>query len=129
MHLAKTSYCIETDPNISHSIIFADWNILTGEDIKTIASHAPTTLDNLKALGILGEKKLEEYGARIVKPIKSHVEKEGLGEQLLQRKQAMSSNEKRATGKASEEIIEIADDEEDDEFDDGIDYSAINLGY
>ena len=113
--------------------IVSDWNILTGEDVKTIASDAPTSLDELKALGILGEKKLEEYGARIVKPIKRYVEKEGLEDQLLERKQTAKSF-KESTGTAttrirpSKEIIEIQDDD-DDEFDDGIDYSAIDLGY
>ena len=125
MHLSYKSFCFETNQILC---FVTDWNILTGEDVKTIAYNAPTTLDDLKALGILGEKKLQEYGKRIVKPIYMYVEKEGLGEQLKQSKQAKSSNEKRATAKASEDVIEIADDE-DDEFDDGIDYSAINLGY
>jgi hypothetical protein len=108
-------------------MIFSDWNILTGDDVKTIASNAPTTIDDLKALGILGEKKMEEYGARIVKPIKIFVEKEGLEDQLLERKRHLGKSVKENRTKTlSEQIIEIPDD--DDEFDDGIDYSAINLG-
>ena len=108
--------------------IFSDWNILTGEDIKTIASNAPTTVNDLKALGILGEKKLEEYGARIVKPITRYVEKEGLEGQLGNRHQVKSSRANKTTDAAlSDEIIEIADDDED-EFEDGIDYGAIDLG-
>ncbi len=114
-------------------MFFPDWNILTGEDVKTIANNAPTTIDDLKALGILGEKKLEEYGARIVKPIKRFVEKEGLENQLsLQRKKAgksSSSKGSKSNANSSEEVIEIADDEDGDEFDNGIDYSAIDLKY
>ena len=65
-----------------------------------------------------------------MKPIKTFVEKEGLGGQLQQRKQTgKPCKENRNVVKSSDEIIEIADDEDEDEFDDGIDYSAINLGY
>ncbi len=119
--------CNKTDSFFS--IDFSDWNILTGEDVKTIANNAPTTIEDLKALGILGEKKLEEYGSRIVKPIKLFVEKEGLEDQLQrQRRNAgMSSGKNSSRNKTSEEVIEIADD--DDEFETGIDYSAIDLQY
>ena len=94
--------------------------------MKTIASNAPTTIDDLKALGIIGEKKLEEYGARIVKPIKTFVDKEGL-ESELSRKRPGSSFKKNQSNSPPEQIIEIQDDEED-EFENGIDYSAIDLG-
>jgi len=74
----------------------------------------------LKALGILGEKKLAEYGGRIIKPIKNFVEKQGL-EGRLNRKLNKSDTR-------SDKVIEIADDEEeDDEFENGIDYSEIDL--
>ena len=72
---------------------------------------------------------MEEYGARIVKPIKRFVEKEGLEDQLsLQRKKAGKSS-RGSKSNTSEEVIEIADDEDGDEFDNGIDYSAIDLQY
>merc|ERR1712194_849823 len=67
--------CADEEQMMGNNVHY--WNILTGEDVKTIASNAPTTIDDLRALGILGEKKLEEYGARIVKPIKTFVDKEG----------------------------------------------------
>ena len=73
---------------------------------------------------------MEEYGARIVKPIKMFVEKEGLEDELVERKRhlAKSAKENTRSKTLSEQIIEIPDDD-DDEFDDGIDYSAIDLGY
>jgi hypothetical protein len=43
------------------------------------------TIQDLDALGILGEKKLEEYGGRVVKAIKKYVEDEGLENHLVQR--------------------------------------------
>lgn len=73
---------------------------------------------------------MEEYGARIVKPIKMFVEKEGLEDELVERKRHLAKSVKENRSKTlSEQIIEIPDDDDDDEFDDGIDYSAIDLGY
>lgn len=72
---------------------------------------------------------MEEYGARIVKPIKRFVEKEGL-EGILEGKQRPTSAKGYKTNNPCEQVIEIPDDDDDDadEFDDGIDYSAIDLG-
>lgn len=74
---------------------------------------------------------MEEYGARIVKPIKRFVEKEGLEDQLsAQRKKAGKLSSKGSSkSNSTDEVIEIADDEDGDEFDNGIDYSAIDLQY
>lgn len=101
------------------------WHILSGGEVKTIASNAPTTVDDLKTIGILSEKKLEEYGARIVKPIKMYVKNEGLEDQVALKRPAKPFKESSKTD--SKQIIEINDDE-DDEFASGIDYDAIDLG-
>ena len=112
---------------------FSDWNILTGEDIKTIASSAPTSIDELTTLGILGEKKVEEYGARIVKKIKLYVEKEELEHHLASKRTTKRSKQKNVNNLSKlidqSTIIEIEDDDDDDddEFESGIDYDAINL--
>ena len=94
--------------------------------MKTIASNAPTTIDELKMLGILGEKKLEEYGARIVKPIKRFIEKEGLEDEVAMKRPSKLFMENKSNN-APDQIIEIRDDD-DDEFENGIDYDAIDLG-
>ena len=69
---------------------------------------------------------MEEYGARIVKPIKSYVDKEGLEDEVARKRPAKPFKEKSASS-ASNPIIEI-DDDDDDEFENGIDYDAIDLG-
>ena len=72
---------------------------------------------------------MEEYGARIVKPIKFYVEKEGLEDEVARKRPAKPFKEKSAST-ASNKIIEIKDDDDDDddEFENGIDYDAIDLG-
>jgi len=70
---------------------------------------------------------LEEYGARIVKPIKFYVEKEGLEDLVARKRPAMPFKGKIAST-ASHQIIEIDVDDDDDEFENGIDYDAIDLG-
>jgi len=101
------------------------WHILSVAEMKTIASHAPTTVDDLKTIGILSEKKLDEYGARIVKPIRMYIEKEGLEDQVARKRSKKSFEENNK--KDVNQIIEI-EDEENDEFENGIDYDAIDLG-
>eukprot|EP00536_Pseudo-nitzschia_multiseries_P017448 jgi/Psemu1/264303/estExt_Genewise1Plus.C_15560004 len=104
------------------------WHILSAAEVKTIASHAPATVDDLKAIGILSEKKLEEYGARIVKPIRMYIEKEGLEDHVARKRLAKPVEEKRSKTDLNQ-IIEIEDDDDDDdEFENGIDYDAIDLG-
>mmetsp|Transcript_12438 Transcript_12438/g.21777 ORF Transcript_12438/g.21777 Transcript_12438/m.21777 type:complete len:172 (+) Transcript_12438:2-517(+) len=95
------------------------WNILSNEEMKAIASQAPITKEEISELGILGDKKLEEYGARIVKAIKLYVEKEDLERQLSRRPA------KRRRTASEPPIIEIDDDDED--YDQGVDYSRIDL--
>ncbi len=86
-----------------------DWNILTGDNIKSIASAAPTTVPDLDALGILGEKKLEEYGSRIVKAINKYVEDEGLEGCLVQRpaKRPKVASSKDDGNPVDSDVIEI----------------------
>ena len=101
------------------------------------------TKEDLAAMGVLGENKLEEYGDRLIRQITAFVKKENLTEYVKSRPN--SKRAKQADGTAAEkkileekqpaktgshvkkEIIEI-DDEDDDEFDDcDIDFAAIEL--
>ena len=71
---------------------------------------------------------MEEYGARIVKQTKQYVEKEGLEETVARKRSAKCSdgkNVKSVSHQTSQpSVIEINDD---DEFENGIDYGAIDL--
>jgi ribonuclease D len=105
----------------------SDWHILSPEEVKAIAAHAPMSVEELKALRLIGDKKVEEYGARIVKAIKIYVEREKLEAELVKRP-AKRPRTASAAGKKpapSSTVIEIKDD--DDEFDNGIDYASIDL--
>ena len=69
-----------------------DHNILTSEDIKIIASNAPTTLRKLFNLGILVDERLEKYGSRIVQLIKRYVRSVRTGRKKLDRNQQSISS-------------------------------------
>jgi hypothetical protein len=53
--------------------------------VKTVAEQVPTTVEELAALDILGESKLNEYGDRLVRQIQSFVDEKGLQEYINQR--------------------------------------------
>ena len=112
---------------------------MSADVTKVIAANAPTTIEDLKALGVLGDKKVEEYGARLVRSVQKFVEGNSLQEYIskrpLKRAKHTDGNGKPSAAAAvpkpqsnrsiAQEIIDI--DDEEDEFDSGIDYSAIEL--
>ncbi len=91
--------------------IIVDWNILNGDQAKEIATKAPTNLDEL-AECMLPENFQKEYGDRLLKNINAYIESEKL----------QSVIEKRRTKKRKRDDVIVVD-----EFDDGIDYAAIEL--
>ena len=109
---------------------------MSSEVIKTIASSVPTSIEELGALGVLGEQKLQEYGSRLVRQINKFVEDEGLDGYIKKRpkraklSQSSNSTSKGRKGKPIEtkpkpkEVI-MLDDDDDDEFGCDIDFSAI----
>jgi hypothetical protein len=108
------------------------WNIMSNSAMKTVASQVPLTVEELQSIGVLGENIIKEYGERLVKVVSSFVEQKGLGDCVSRRPckrlkvdstagiSATSSVAKSAT------VIELSDDPED-EFDSGIDFTAIKL--
>jgi superfamily II DNA helicase RecQ len=111
------------------SVASEDWHILQPEQVKSIAFHAPMTIDELKACPDISDKKVGEYGARIVKAVSSYVKNNNL-EEFVHKRQ--SKRPKTATGanKMSSAVatsVIVIDDDDDDEFDEDIDYAAINL--
>ena len=92
-------------------LIHLDWNILSGDQAKEIATKAPTNLEEL-AECMLPENFQKEYGDRLLKNINAYIESEKL----------QSIVEKRRTKKRKRDDVIVVD-----EFDDGIDYAAIEL--
>ena len=73
-----------SNPNVA-TALFEDWNILSSNNIKNVASNAPTTVEELSALGVLGENIVQEYGERLVHFIKKFVNDNKLQEYLIRR--------------------------------------------
>ena len=55
------------------------------EKIKEVAAHVPTTVEELSALEILGEGKVEKYGARLIMQINTFIESRDLQQHVNQR--------------------------------------------
>jgi hypothetical protein len=53
---------------------------LSPDAVKSIAYAVPTTFEELFDLGLLSERKLEEYGGRLVRQIEKFVKDESLKE-------------------------------------------------
>jgi len=103
------------------------WNILSADNMKSIAAEAPTTIEELQAIGTLGENIIKDYGDRLVRNIKAFIEQESLGECIKNRrppKRPKVDTGPAATNK-SNSLVDLMD--EDDEFDAGIDFSAIKM--
>lgn len=100
--------------------------------MKSVAAQVPTSLEELAAIGVLGENLIKVYGERLIENIQNFVQTEGL-EELLQNSRPAKRTKTASTegavavpaaGKSSK-VVEIVSD--DDEFDSGIDFSAIEL--
>lgn len=105
--------------------------------MKEIASQCPTTLEELRTIDGLGEKKIQDYGPRMIRAIQNFVSKENLGEYLKERKQSKRPVKKQKVEKntrythptdqassgvskkssASAPAVIVLDGNEDEEFD------------
>eukprot|EP00980_Cylindrotheca_fusiformis_P018945 scaffold6331_cov195-Cylindrotheca_fusiformis.AAC.9 len=113
------------------------WNILSVDVIKSVAHFVPISLEELGALGVLGEAKMKEYGERLVKIVLSCLENElGLDKDYVKSKRPVKRPKTAervpaapttATTNSSPDVIMIDDNDEFDEFDTGIDFNAIEI--
>ena len=110
------------------------WNILSNNTMKAIASRLPLTIDELKEVGGLGENIIKEYGDRIMKIVASYITQNGLqdsiGSRAAKRHKVQPESDSAnhllcASNSLTSNGVDIFD--QDDEFDAGIDYSAIDL--
>lgn len=109
------------------------WNILSNEAMRAVADQVPLTVEELNGIAGLGENIIKEYGPRLVLVVEKFVEQKDLGRYVNHRRPSKrlrtgSSPARPAKPNAKNgEIIEISDDPEEDEFDNGIDFAAIEL--
>jgi bloom syndrome protein len=100
------------------------WHILSNENMKTVAAQAPTNIEDLKAIGVLGENIVKDYGDRLVRNIGKFIEQEDL-EDYVNRRPPKRPKVAGSTSKTTD-VVDLMD--EDDEFDAGIDFEAIPIG-
>ena len=116
---------------------------MTDQVIKQIAAYAPLTKDELGQLGVLGDKKLEDYGDRLVRLVQKVVNEHNLqkytGGGAASKPTTPSTNKKDARpskrlktfssmSASKKEIVEmLEDDDDDDEFATDIDFDMIDL--
>ena len=102
-----------------------DWNIMSNSAMTTFASQVPTSMEELSALGILGENVVKEYGERLVKNIRAYVNQENLQHYLDNRvsKRARLSNDVNTTEDSKNDPVVV----EVDEFATDIDFKSIEM--
>lgn len=84
------------------------WNIMSNSVMKQCAAQFPTTVEELQALGVLGENVIKEYGGRLLKCIRAFIQQEGL-DSLVKQKQQMRPTKKQKT------VIVLDDDDEEED--------------
>ena len=118
------------------SVVESDWNIISVAQTAAIAGHVPMSIDELNAMGILGENIIKEYGDRLIKNIRAFVETENLQQFIDRRpkKRPMSFGKtpakkqkipSRPTTTTTQKKTGKGDDA--DEFDADIDYNLIDM--
>lgn len=91
-----------------------------------IAKKVPTTVEELSELG-LAENIEKEYGSRLVKNIKSFVDMEKLEKYMKLKKKSIEKKAKKNVRQSSYHDAIVVDESDEDEFDNGLDFSAISL--
>lgn len=112
----------ETERIISGKDVFY-WHILSNEAMKQVASQSPMTIEELRAMGIVGENIVKEYGERLVRTVRGFVELNNLTDYIsrIRPTKRLKVNSTDDVGKGKE------NENSSDEFDAGIDYSLIEV--
>jgi bloom syndrome protein len=110
------------------------WHILSNNSMKSIASQLPTTVEELKGMGELGENIVEVYGERLVRVVKAFVETKGLEEYLKKKPPSKKHKVTESSRNGTDGVVNnVAMNQSsivhvlDDEFDAGIDFAMIDL--
>ena len=104
-----------------------DWNIISGSQTAAIAGHVPTSVEELNAIGILGENIIKEYGERLVKNINAFVESNNLRKYLDRRPPNKRPMPPAKTPAKQQKTPPKKENDCHDEFDVDIDYSLIDM--
>lgn len=99
------------------------------ENMRKVAFRVPTTMEELVDCD-LPENVRKQYGDRLIRSINAYIEQETLQRYIDNRpkkKQKVAVAEDCVKLESSKPILIDVPDDSEDEFDDGIDYSAIEL--
>ena len=103
------------------------WNIVSNDAMKAIAVQAPTTLDQLKAIGVLGENVVKEYGEKFVKIVTTFVEQRKLEKYISRRPKRKKIDSATNSLAPSMPTDTDASKDVDDEVTTDIDFSAVEI--
>lgn len=105
------------------------WNIIPNNAMRAISEQVPTTIEELKEMGILGENIIKEYGDKVVKVVANFVKTKGLEIYLSRRpsKRAKTTESTSIVTKATPQPVE--DENDEDPFDNQVDFSLVDIDF
>ena len=104
-----------------------DWNIMGNQKMANVATLVPTTLDELADCE-LPQNVQKQYGERLIKNINAYIEQEHLQKYVENRpKKKLKAAVEMSNLESKPILIDVPDSDNDDEFEDGIDYAAIEI--
>jgi hypothetical protein len=97
------------------------------QKMANVATQVPTTLDELADCE-LPQNVQKQYGERLIKNINAYIEQENLQEYVENRpKKKQKAAFETSNPESKPILIDVPDSDNDDEFENGIDYAAIEL--
>jgi bloom syndrome protein len=106
------------------------WHIMSNKAISSLSNQVPTTTGELASLGVLGENIIKEYGDRLLKNINAFLEQEKLKGEIEAQGRPIHKKGKwqaQQPQQQSQAPKKHNNDFPDDEYDCGIDFSAIDV--
>lgn len=103
-----------------------DWNIMGNQKMANVATHVPTTLDELAECE-LPQNVQKQYGERLIKNINAYIEQEKLQKYIENRPKKKHKAAADMSNPESKPILIDVPDSDNDEFEDDIDYGAIEI--
>ena len=114
-----------------------DWNIMSNSAMTQLAAQVPASMEESSDLGILGENVVNDYGERLVRNISSFVQQNNLEKHFERRAAkrpkvvaggtAAAAAGTVATSTSSSGMASKGIGKENEDFDAGIDFAAIDL--
>lgn len=102
------------------------WNIMGNQKMTNVATLVPVTIEELSDCE-LPQNVQKQYGERLIKSINAFIDQEKLHQYIENRPKKKHKSVAEDNKMESKPILIDVPDSDEDEFDDGIDYSAIQI--